>query len=423
MKILLLTLGSRRDVQPFVALGQALKQHGWAAQVCTSDCFRPFTEQYGLSYAYMNSGLIALAEDPEARRALEGSKRKALALIKKVGPIFRKTLHEAWAAAQGADAIVYHPKALAGHSLAEKLGIPGFLSLPAPLHTPTDAFPNPLFPKLKLSGPLNRLSYSVNRWGSALYSGVLNKWRQSVLGLPKRSLGANDLVLPSGKVVPTLYSYRPHVVPQPEDWPESTHATGYWFLDEGYANLLPEDLTAFLSSGAPPVYIGFGSIAGSRPVQTTAVVLEALLQTRQRGILATGWGGLEADTLPDGIFELGAAPHDQLLAAAVHYGGAGTTAAGLRAGVTNIVCPYFGDQTFWGERVRSLGVSPAPLPQKTLTADALAQAIRVAMTDEGMKRRAHKLGQQLRAEDGLETAVQLISTYVTNHSSSERTIR
>lgn len=176
MKVLLLTLGSQGDVQPFVAFGKGLRQAGFSVSVCTSNRFRPFVEAHGLTYAYMNSELIALTEDPEARRALEGSKRKALALVGKVKPIIRKTLDEAWAAARGADVIVYHPKALAGYSLAEKLGIPSFLSLPLPLVTPTYAFPNPLFPNLKLGGWANRLSYLTNRFVTAPYQGVLNDW-------------------------------------------------------------------------------------------------------------------------------------------------------------------------------------------------------------------------------------------------------
>lgn len=414
MNALLLTLGSQGDVQPFVALGKGLRQAGFSVTVCTSNRFRPFVEAHELTYAYMNSELIALTEDPEARRALEGSKRKALALMGRVKPIIRKTLDEAWAAAREADVIIYHPKALAGYSLAEKLGIPSFLSLPLPLMTPTHAFPNPLFPNLKLGSWANRSSYLTNRFATAPYQGVLNDWRQNVLGLPKQKLGVNVFVKPNGEAVATLYSYSSHVVPEPDDWPESTHTTGYWFLDERSYEP-PSNLRAFLESGPPPVYVGFGSIAGSDPAATTKVVLEALELGEQRGVLATGWGGLAADTLPETVFKLESAPHDWLfprMAAVVHHGGAGTTAAGLRAGKPSVICPFFGDQPFWGKRVHDLGVGPAPLPQKKLTADALAAAIGKAATDNKIRQKAQALGQKLQAEDGVGVAVQVIQAKV-----------
>lgn len=172
---------------------------------------------------------------------------------------------------------------------------------------------------------------------------------------------------------------------------------------------------AFLESGPPAVYVGFGSIAGSDPAATTKVVLNALELSEQRGVLATGCGGLAADTLPETVFKLESAPHDLLfprMAAVVHHGGAGTTAAGLRAGKPSVICPFFGDQPFWGKRVHDLGVGPAPLPQKKLTADALAAAIGRAATDNGIRQKAQVLGQKLQAEDGAGVAVQVIQEKV-----------
>ena len=179
---------------------------------------------------------------------------------------------------------------------------------------------------------------------------------------------------------------------------------------------MPSKLREFLRAGPPPVYVGFGSIAGRNPAQTTQTVVGALERAGQRGVLSSGWGGLEAARLPGTVFKLDAAPHDLLfphMAAVVHHGGAGTTAAGLRAGKPTVVCPFFGDQPFWGARVAALGVGPAPIPQRRLTAENLAAAIRRAVTDTEMQGRAYELGVKLRAEDGVGRAVQFIETYVT----------
>jgi sterol 3beta-glucosyltransferase len=147
----------------------------------------------------------------------------------------------------------------------------------------------------------------------------------------------------------------------------------------------------------------------------TTLVLQALALAGQRGVLATGWGGLTSETAPSGAFFLEDVPHDWLfprVAAVVHHGGAGTTAAGLRAGRPTFVCPVVGDQPFWGRRVAALGVGPAPLPKVQLTAERLAKAISVAVTDAGMRQKAAMLGQRIRAEDGVGRAVAYINEHL-----------
>lgn len=170
-------------------------------------------------------------------------------------------------------------------------------------------------------------------------------------------------------------------------------------------------LAAFLEAGPPPVYIGFGSMVSSRPQETAELALQALARAGQRGVLASGWGGLHREALPEEVFLLDAAPHSWLfprMAAVVHHGGAGTTAAGLRAGVPSILTPFFGDQPFWGRQVHKLGVGPQPIPQRQLSAANLAAAIQQAVTDTEMQQRAADLGRRIRAEDGVARAVEVL---------------
>ena len=419
MNILILTIGSRGDVQPFVALGKGLKAAGHDVTVCTAHTFEPFVVEHGLKYAYMTDEIIRLTDTVDGQRTIE-SGGKGFGLIKKVKPIIREMLTQAWEAAQGAEAIVYHPKTLAGYHIAEKLGIPVFMSMPLPAYTPTREFPNPILPpNIRLGAAFNRLSYMVTRMVGMPFGGIVNEWRQSI-GLPPRGRLANEIVLPNGQPMPTLYSYSPHVVPTPSDWQPSTVATGYWFLDQQADWQPPSDLVDFLNAGEPPVYVGFGSMAGTDPEGKARVVLSALEQSGQRGILASGWGGLKADSLPENVFMLEQAPHDWLfprVKAVVHHGGAGTTAAGLRAGKPTIVCPFFGDQPFWGQHVYQLGVGPKPIPQKQLTAEALARAIQTAVSDAGMAQRAAALGEKIRAEDGVARAVEIIEAALQSNRS------
>jgi UDP:flavonoid glycosyltransferase YjiC (YdhE family) len=198
------------------------------------------------------------------------------------------------------------------------------------------------------------------------------------------------------------------VVPRASDWGDNHRVTGYWFLNESTDWQAPDDLQAFLESGSPPVYVGFGSMHNEDPESVTQLVAEALQRTRQRGILLTGWGGLKRGEYSENIFVVDSAPHDWLfpqMAAVVHHGGAGTTAAALRAGVPSVVVPFMSDQPFWAKRCYQLGVSPRPLPRKKLSANRLMRSIEQAVHDPWMKERAADLGTRIRAEEGVQKAV------------------
>jgi len=208
-----------------------------------------------------------------------------------------------------------------------------------------------------------------------------------------------------------------HLIPRPDDWPESATVTGFWFLDRSEEWMPPPPLSKFLSRGEPPVYFGFGSIFGRDPKRVTQMILEAVRRTGVRAILARGWGGLEPSnpTQSESIMFIEAAPHDWLfpqVAAVVHHGGCGTTAAGLLAGKPNIICPFFGDQPFWGRHIERLKVGPSPIPQKNLTAERLCNAIDIAINHSTMRENAVALGSRLRKEKGTANAVAFITQWM-----------
>jgi len=243
------------------------------------------------------------------------------------------------------------------------------------------------------------------------YSPFVNDFRRS-LGLPTYSAARfyRDL-----RSTPMLSAYSPEIVPHPADWPDSLHVTGYFYLDTQAGWQPSPELMAFLEAGDPPVYIGFGSMAGQEPEKLAGLILEALAKSGQRGLLLTGWGGLRTETTPDNVFVVGSAPHSWLfprMAAVVHHGGAGTTAEGLRAGVPEVIVPFIFDQPFWGARLKALGLGPDPIPQKNLTAGRLAEAIGIAVADRGMKQRASSIGAAIRAENGIDKAVKITQGYL-----------
>lgn len=416
MKVLITTFGTRGDIQPFIALGKGLKAAGYDVAICTPEGFRGFVEEHGLHYLFMDNELLKLTQDALG----DITAREGMSIVKQMAPAIRRSMDDEWRAAQTfqPDLILYHPKCMGSYHIAEKLNIPVVMSIPLPFYTPTSEFPVPFMANVRLGGWFNRLSYSlIIGPASAMYGGTVNDFRTKTLGLAPISRSKNLLVRSDNTSVPVLYPYSQHVLPVPKDFPPHVHVTGYWFLDQSTDWQPPADLVRFLDAGSLPVYIGFGSVGGRNAEKRTQVVIEALNKSGQRGVLASGWSGFKASSLPPNIILLDSVPHDWLfprVAAVVHHGGAGTTAAGLRAGKPTIICPFIADQPFWGQRVFELGVGTKPIPQKKLTADNLAEGICAALTDSEMRQRAENLGGRIRGEDGVGNAVEIINRNLDN---------
>lgn len=409
-RILILTSGSRGDVQPFLALSLGLKAAGYDVTLAGPAMFERFVSERGMPFVPVNDDVLKLKDTAAGQKVFE-QRGAGLAMMRQVMPMLRRLLDDSWQAAERVqpDVIVYHPKGLAGSHLAEALKIPAFLSLPLPMYSPTRDFPMPIFPELPLGGVYNRLTYAVLPLMTAPYAGMINQWRKEH-GLPSVGRFFNERRTGQG-MIPILYSFSRHVAPPPADWDADTHVTGYWFLPPDAAWSPPVDLVQFLENGEPPVYVGFGSMMSGDPQAKAQMVIEALNRTGQRGILAKGWGGLEPSSVPETIHLIDEVPHDWLLpqvAAVVHHGGAGTTAAALHAGKPNIITPFIADQPFWGRRVEALNAGPAPIPQKKLTVENLSEAIRQAVSDPTIRLSAHTLGEKIQSEDGIANAVALI---------------
>lgn len=418
-RILILTAGSQGDVQPYVAVGIGLKQAGFEVTLATDSSFSSFVNSHALDFAPIRTPFAQLAQTDAGKAALAGKKSFSL---KQIMPMLRQMMDDAWEIAQQfkPDAIIYHPKTLAGYHIAEKLNIPGFLAMALPGYSPTSAFFNPMFGGGDRGGLLNQLSYTLFFKVALLpYRGMINTWRKEKLHLQPFQ---TDLSL-QGRAIPKLYGYSPHVLSIPEDWDHSSFVTGYWFLNSAADWEPPPELETFLTQGAAPIYIGFGSMVTEDSRRVTALVLEAVKQSGQRAILATGWGGLSASEIPNTVHILQSVPHDWLFprcVAVVHHGGAGTTGAGLRAGKPTVICPFIGDQPFWGKCVYDLGVGSRPIPQKQLTANKLGQAIREVATDSKMWLRAEDLGVKIRSENGVMQVVDIISKRLSENFESAR---
>jgi UDP:flavonoid glycosyltransferase YjiC (YdhE family) len=187
---------------------------------------------------------------------------------------------------------------------------------------------------------------------------------------------------------------------------------GYWFLPVPGNWTPPATLTDFLAHGDAPIYVGFGSTITGRAEETGKIIVEAFHRINRRGVLARGWEELNDSSLDPGRFiVVNEIPHDWLferMAVLIHHGGAGTTASAFRAGVPQLVVPHMQDQPFWGNKTHQLGVGTRPIPRSRLSVDSLARALQSIFDNPSMQTRAREIGEQIRAERGLEKAVAVV---------------
>ncbi len=417
MRVVIFGAGSQGDIQPCVRFGHGLQNAGFDVVVAAPQNFANLSAEYDLPFHPLRGDVQKIMAGETGRDFMERSGanpiRSIVAMRKMLGPIATQMAEDALTASRKADAfITLAVFAPFGKTIAEILSIPLILIEPTPT-LPTGDFAGAGFPIQKnLGRRFNRLSGLVMleviwQW----YRPFVNEFRKRHRLQPLRS---SDFYR-SLTSTPLLGAYSPTVIPRPRDWGDSAHVVGYWFQEDANEWHSPIELEKFLDQGEAPVYVGFGSMAGHDPERFTKIVLDALAKTSQRGVIATGWGGMNAMNVPKNVFVLDSAPHGWLfprMAAVTHHGGAGTTAEGLRAGAPSVIVPFTVDQPFWGNRVRSLGAGTEPIRASTLTADALANAIHSAVTDKNMRERACSIGKAIRAEDGIRNAVKIIGQYL-----------
>ncbi|MGB7876172.1 MAG: glycosyltransferase [Anaerolineales bacterium] len=419
MKITVFAAGSRGDIQPCIVLSKGLQRAGYRVSLAAPEDFADFVQKYDVDFYPLRGDVQKIMASDTGRKFMEtggANPIKSIGAIRKmIAPVVKEMAADAYAACQDADAIICLGVFSAfGQSIAEALNIPIINIEPTPL-LPTRAFAAPSWPIQKDLGGLHNYLAGLAMldviW--LWYRPFVNDFRRS-LGLSTYSAADFYRVL---RTTPMLGAYSPNIIPHPADWPESVHVAGYLFLDTRADWQPSPDLKTFLEAGDPPVYVGFGSMASRNPEQLAKITLEALTKSGQRGLLLTGWGGLRAESVPDTVFVLEDAPHSWLfprMAAVVHHGGAGTTAEALRAGVPSVILPFVFDQPFWGARVKALGLGPDPIPQKNLTAERLANAIRIAVSDSNMRQRASSYGRAIRAENGVDKATKIVKQYFGN---------
>jgi sterol 3beta-glucosyltransferase len=400
MHITILALGSRGDIQPYAALGNGLRFAGNQVRFITFESFANLMAENELDFHPIQGNAQAL---------VAGAGADMFALMRSFGSLAEGYARDLSSPLLGETDLIVNqlPAGLYGFDLAEKYGVPMVQAAVIPLAR-TQAFPLMGFPKLPLPGYNKATYYLGEQIAWQMFRSVINRWRKQTLNLPPLSRVGYFGKLGT-RQIPILNGFSQQVVPRPDDWNEHIHITGYWFPEDTHWQPPPE-LSAFIEAGSPPVFIGFGSMPIKDPQRTTDIILEALRQNGQRGILHMGWGGLGNQALPDFIFKIDYAPYDWLfsrMAMVIHHGGSGTTAFAFRSGRPSCIVPFVFDQFFWGERVADLGVGPKPIPYRKLTVERLREAIRIGIDHPQIKLKAADLGRKIQAENGIKNTLHL----------------
>ena len=401
MHITILALGSHGDIQPYATLGGRLKATGHQVRFITFESFNSLIAEHKLDFHPIHGNAQALVANGGA---------DMLGLIHSFGSLAEGYARDLSAPYLGETDLILNqlPLGLYGFDLAEKFDVPMILATVIPVAR-TRAFPLMGLPKIPLPG-YNKFTYYLGeQMGWQMFRGVINRWRKQTLKLDPLPIAGYFEQLGT-RYIPILNGFSKQVVPRPADWNEHIHVTGYWFPEDKPWQP-PQDLQEFIEAGSPPIFIGFGSMPIKNPPKTTEMILEAIRQSGQRGILHMGWGGIGNQNLPDNVFKIDYAPYEWLfprMAMVIHHGGSGTTSFGLRAGIPSCAIPFVFDQFFWGKRIAELGVGPSSIPYKALSVERLKGVILAGTGDSLMRQRAFELGRKIQGENGIENAVHLI---------------
>jgi sterol 3beta-glucosyltransferase len=409
MRIVVVAVGTRGDVEPHAALCAGLQRAGYDACLCAPNDFACSVAAQGIPFHPIPISFRKLCES-EGGGALLASGGHSIRFLRTLGhmaaDVAAQVICTVRTACRETDAVCYSPLGLPAFYIARELGIPAFATSLQPLGR-TSEYANPLLSLPDGSpGTLNRFSY---RLMEQLFWQIARPLLRPQVRDPLPFWGHYNALYRAS--LPVLFGYSPLVVPRPRDWKPWMHTTGYW-RTLAPPPPLPDGLDAFLAGG-PAVCFGFGSMHSRHIARIFETAIEMLARTGRRAVILTGWSGYQGRTVgsDSNIFVTDHVPHDCIfsrMSAVVHHGGAGTTAAALRAGVPSIILPFFFDQGFWGRWLAARGLGPPPIAFGRLSSPVLAHALDSADTSDHMRCRLQVLGCKLRQEDGVSRAVTII---------------
>lgn len=404
MRIAIITLGTRGDVQPFAVLGKALQQRGHEITFCTAKNFEGLVRTYGLAFIPVDIDFQELIESDDAKKIMKNPFRIRKYLHDVIFPKMSDAFQQFYQLAKEQDKVLFHIKTLADYFADE---FPGKMIRAdvVPAGEPTSAFPNPVFSALGLPHFLNRFTYKLTEWG-------LKMWKKPIVDIRKRAgLSADFVRYP----LPAIYGISEHVLAKPKDYPADSSFTGFW-ISESEDSTLDEDLLAFLQSGEAPLLITFGSMPFQSKFSLVELIKTLVIKQKIRILVVKGWGLSDTKEIESlsGVKVISSAPYELLLPhvkAVVHHGGIGTTAACLRAGKPMFICPVlypFGDQHFWGTIMYRNGWALKPIALKKITTETFQENVARLLRETSLYTATENIAIKLRQENGVANAIAVI---------------
>jgi sterol 3beta-glucosyltransferase len=396
MKIVVATIGSRGDVQPYINLCQGLKDAGHDVVLATNPTLCSLADAHGVTSVPVGPAVDMGAVGAQLMDQSFNNMWIGMIRVMQFGArLVEQAYPDVLEVCRGADLVIVSDTG-SGIAEADKLGIPWISVTLQPARVPvTNATPS----------LLGRAIWAVM---GRLFVAPTNRFRKRVGAPPVKDITS----MMSSRMI--LVPVSQHVAPANPHWPGHIYQTGYWFARPQQGWEPPRDLLDFLAGGDKPIAVSLGVMsAGKKAREGARIILGALERTKSRAIVQ-GWDeALRGLDIPKTVYPAGAMPHSWLfdqVSAVIHHGGFGTTAATLRAGVPGIVVPHVIDQFYWGQRVNELGASPRYISRGKLSVENLSAAIMQVRNDGPMQQKASELGTEIRAEaDGVAVAVQAIA--------------
>lgn len=419
MRIAIFTLGSRGDVQPYVALGVEALKYNHEVVICTGESFKSFIEDNNIEFAKADLDLMALLQTEEGQEVFNNGTKHIIKAMKyakeKVNPAYRKTMEQFYNCAKNADIIIYHPKSFGAQDLALKLDIPCICISPVPFIYPIEEFPNlVVYSQGSLGKYINKLTYIPIKYADASNIKEINDFRKNVLNMSMRKSGIYAYSI-NNKPIPIVYPISKYLFEDVKTWDNRVYLPGFIFL-ENKEDKLDKEIYEFISKGSKPIVVSFSSMPLKNPHKFKETLVKALSKSNNRAIVLTGVSGMNFEN-EENILAVSSAPHNMLFPLSkgiMHHGGVGTMASALKAGKPQLIMPFSVDQPFWANRLYKLGYAIKPLYENSLTVEDLINSFK-EMDKEEYINRATEIMKKLNSENGNENLIKYIENIYLNY--------